>query len=279
MGVFKFDKYEGLGNDFILVDETSTPTFMPTSSVRAMCDRNGPIGADGVIQIFSTPSPQHYRVQIFNADESLAKTCGNGLRCVAQWLLDNGKVSAQGTLLVETESMQNRIRFCGDQIEVAMGTARVQTEFLERPSVEQFVENHTAGALKIVARVDVGNPHLVLLSEHPEADAMRWGAHVQALFSDGINVGFAKIHTPHHVILRVYERGAGLTKACGSGALASVAALKYAGFLSEATTQVEFATGNLQVIALLENVGVYEMTLLGPAKKMYSGQLDLKSLV
>jgi diaminopimelate epimerase len=275
MGLLSFEKYEGLGNDFILVETGDPSEQMTPESAQRLCDRRRGIGADGVLWLF-TPERDigdaHASLTIWNADGSVAEMCGNGLRCVVRHL--SGRIS--GRLKIRTGAGMLTGWLAEDgRITVTLGRVTLTHASVACP---EFSETPAP------IGVSVGNPHLVL-SPMPEGVSLVEMAralgpqltHHEA-FSRGTNVEFVRLRGPQELELVVYERGAGLTEACGTGAAASVAALRHWGLIAaDAPVAVELPGGRLDVRLATPirgvDLGLVEIT--GPAEHVFSGQLML----
>lgn len=248
----RFRKYEGLGNDFLVVDAAEAPANLDV--VRAACARRFGAGADGILVVARDP----YRMRVFNADGSVPEMCGNGLRCVALYIRDHlGETAERFT--VETDAGPKEVLVDGDEVGVVMGAARDDGYFGVEFRAVQY-----AGR-----KVDTGNPHFVLLRDAPwEEDVFAGlGAALQdhAGFPGGVNVSFAERLAADHVNLRVWERGVGPTLACGTGACATVAAGWWSGRL-EGDVTVDLPGGTLRVGGSSD-----WLAMTGPAHEVFSG--------
>jgi diaminopimelate epimerase len=200
-----FAKYEGLGNDFIVIDEE-----ISSEEAIKLCDRRFGIGGDGVLLVLPSRDPSAVaRMKVINADGSVPEMCGNGLRCVALHV-----AKQNGEIAVDTDAGIRRCTVEGDMITVAMGTVRLlgdKTIEVERSPVT-------------VSVADVGNPHAVMFGLFARREVDHLGPRIatHAAFPAGINVEFARVE-PEQIELVVWERGVGVTHACGTGACATVA--------------------------------------------------------
>lgn len=275
----KFLKMNGLGNDFVVI-ETATQTFEPTpEQIRAIAKRgDGGIGCDQVIAI-DPPRAEGASayVRFWNADGEPAGACGNGTRCVA-WLLMRsagktavafdtvaGRLSglAAGEMLVTVDMGRPGLDWTQIPLSEEMNTERVELQVgpIDAPWV------HTPVC------VSMGNPHVVFFVDAPVSDefATKTGSLVEhhPLFPEGVNVGFAHIAARDHIQLKVWERGAGLTAACGTGACAAQVAAVRRG-LTDRQAKVEFERGAL-TIEWRESDGHVIMT--GPVSMDFVGKL------
>ena len=219
----RFTKMHGLGNDYLYVKAEALPEDAAALS-RRWSDRHRGVGSDGIIWILPPVTPgADACMRIFNADGSEAKMCGNGIRCVGASLWERGFVPATQTeLLIDTLSGAKRLSLEVDgdghvrQVTVDMGRARVSPAIAIGP----------AGSVSAVP-VDVGNPHAVVFVDDADAAPVATLGPVlehDPAFPGGVNVEFVSAAGPRELRMRVWERGSGITMACGTGASASVAA-------------------------------------------------------
>lgn len=239
-----FTKMQGLGNDFVVVDG---PLELTPEDVTALCDRRFGIGADGVLVVSSGPPVvMDYR----NADGSAAEMCGNGLRCVARYAVDKGW-AGEGEFVIQTPIGPRRARVGSGGVSVELGPARI--------TGEKTLAGHD------LVLVDVGNPHAVAFVDDPDAvDMALLGPAVQAGFSDGVNVEFARV-TDGGIDMRVWERGVGETMACGTGMAAAVVA---AGRSDGAPVAVH-VPGGVATVTVSEGVA----WIAGPADYSFTGSV------
>ena len=222
-------KYHGLGNDFVLLDRRRSGADVDSSTARQLCDRRRGIGADGVLVLLPSDSAAA-RMVVHNADGSTAEMCGNGLRCAAKYLVDGAGEKPKSLRLETAAGLLSCELFyrdgAVDEVQVSMGPARLVADNLpSRFSGQPFINQELSGfsGLKGTA-ISMGNPHLILF-EAPLTDAVRLGPQLEHsdAFPGRTNVGFGELRDGG-IQLRVWERGAGLTQACGTGACAAVAA-------------------------------------------------------
>jgi diaminopimelate epimerase len=257
-----FTKVEGLGNDFLLFDSRKSGRLFAPGEVEAMCDRHRGVGADGVLTLL--PSERAgARMRIQNADGSESEMCGNGLRCAALVLAEDG---ARTALTVETASGVHRCRLETD------GSVWVELVGLTQP---EALEIDVRGQSLKGLLVHVGNPHFVVRRAVDRDEAASLGAAIER------HPRFAPARTNVEFIERmegglrvtVWERGVGLTLACGTGAAAAVAAARSAGELD--------GTGPFEVLLPGGRVAVdlaadaRSAGLRGPARKVFAGQIDV----
>ncbi len=260
-----FTKVEGLGNDFLLIDHRNQPGRIAELQARApaLCHRRTGVGADGLLVLTAPTSPTARATMIvINHDGSRPEMCGNGLRCVALFLAD-----APGPLLVDTDAGARTCHVAPlaadrshGEIEVDMGVALLQGP--------RTVGDHTFTA------VSIGNPHAIAFvgpGEDPERLARQFGPVVERdpQFPARTNVEFARREPDGSLTLWVWERGCGITAACGTGACATVAAAVHHGLVAEDTPiAVQLPGGRLSV---RWHHGRVWMT--GPARLVYRGAL------
>lgn len=222
-------KYHGLGNDFVILDRREDGRDIDSATAQQLCDRRRGIGADGVLVLLPSKSAAA-RMTVHNADGSKAEMCGNGIRCAAKYLVDRSD-QRPPRIVLETEAgpLSCELTYrkdAVDQVQVAMGPAQLVADNLpSRSSGPAFINQPLPGfpGLRGTA-ISMGNPHLVMFGTPPE-DAGRLGPELERIpvFPERTNVGFAELRDGS-IRLRVWERGAGLTEACGTGACAAVAA-------------------------------------------------------
>jgi diaminopimelate epimerase len=226
--VLRFAKYHGLGNDFVLVDRRQGGAALSPDEVRRLCDRHRGIGADGVLSVWPDAEAAA-RMQIQNADGSDSETCGNGLRCLARFLYDTGAIpAAQTQLTLRSGATLHPVRRVGPgRFAVGMSAARFTDPDLPPPTKSGLTRVAVGGRRLAVVSVSVGNPHAIIFVARgdPAALAARLGPGLarHRLYPRGVNVTFARAAAGGFVAA-VYERGVGLTLACGSAASALGAA-------------------------------------------------------
>ena len=265
----RFVKYQGLGNDFVLVDGP----LMPAERAARLCDRRRGIGADGVVTLLPPRTPgAAATMHIYNSDGSVAAMCGNAIRCVARELHEARGLPAD--LLIDTDSGPKRCtvhRGPGgpggeagpvEAVSVEMGPAQLQGE-------QDFA---VAGEQLHAVRVSMGNPHAVLFDEPSERRARELGPLIEKAVAGGVNVGFAR-PGPTGIDLVVWERGAGLTDACGTGACAAaVASARQGAVPTGAPVEVRLPGGALQVTVAPD---LTRVTMRGPAERAFQGETEL----
>jgi len=272
-----FEKMHGIGNDYVILDGFSGPLKLDAARIRALADRHFGIGCDQVLVLSpATGDGAHAHYRIFNADGGEVEQCGNGTRCVADYLLRHGH--ARGDF-VRLQSLAGLIDIYVDQpgfYRVNMGVPRfLPSEIpLLRPQRAPRYELVLAQGTVPFAAVSMGNPHAVITVPDVDAAAVATlGPAFQAAadFPQGVNVGFMQVCAPDRIRLRVFERGAGETLACGSGACAAVAAGRINHGLG-AEVRVELKGGHLLIQWQGEGQPIW---LSGPATKVFEGDTDL----
>lgn len=226
-----FVKMNGAGNDFVVVNALETP-FAPTvEQVRAIADRQAGEGCDQLIAIEPSTNADAF-MRVWNADGSMVETCGNALRCVGWVLMES---TGKDRVVIDTAGGPTvATRAAGGQVTVDMGAPRLDwtqvplAEEMDTRGIELQVGPIDDPVLHTPGAVSMGNPHVVFFMDHAPNDGFVRGSgslvEHHPLFPEGVNVGFVHALSPDHIRLRVWERGAGLTKACGTGACAALVA-------------------------------------------------------
>jgi diaminopimelate epimerase len=283
MSMIVFSKYEALGNDFILVDESQDEKrkidpSVSTSFARLLCHRKLGIGADGVITLLA-PITKDGTVfmHVTNADGSIPENCGNGLRSVARYWRDLGRIADGQSFVIDTLSGPKKAKVDATLIQVELGRAKVRLDADDVKIAELcavFARRFEVVVPTVVAFVDLGNPHLILQSDAIDVAQRELGPKLEKLdiFQNGVNVSFVKKETANAIAIRTWERGAGATDACGSGAGASVAALIASGILAPGSAvAARFRNGILRVLAKPVSRTDFEVTLSGSAHRLFGG--------
>ncbi|HEX8233939.1 MAG TPA: diaminopimelate epimerase [Caulobacteraceae bacterium] len=270
-----FIKMNGLGNDFVVVEAGAAPFAPSPAHVRAIADREHGVGCDQLIAIERGEGP-HPFMRIWNADGGEVEACGNGARCVA-WLLM--QASGSNEAAIDSRAGLLIARTVGDRkVTVDMGAPRLDwrdiplAEEMDTRGVELQVGPVDDPVLHTPGCVSMGNPHVVFfVPEGAEFDPGKVGPLIEnhPLFPEGVNVGFAQIDDPRRISLTVWERGAGLTQACGTAACAAVVAAHRRG-LSDRRAEVMLPGGALE-IEWREDDGHVLMT--GPVAVEFTGAL------
>ncbi len=264
-----FVKMHGAGNDFAILDGRRERLLFSAVRLRALADRQTGIGWDQLIVLEAAALPADVLIRIFNPDGSTAGACGNATRCVASLLCDE---TGRRTVLIKTSAGLLRATRCaaGD-IEVDMGPPGLA--WRDIPLAMQADTLHLPLPGDPVA-TSMGNPHATLFLVDPcEVDPAVLGPALERhpIFPDRANIGFAVVEAPDRIRLRVWERGAGLTRACGSGACAALVGAHRRGLVERRATLV--LDGGTLHIDWREADGHVLMT--GPAAVAFHGSVDL----
>lgn len=273
-----FVKVEGLGNDFILLDHRDGAPPPSPAAVRWLCDRHRGVGADGVLEICTTPAGRPW-MRLHNADGGRATMCGNGLRCVGLYLAQVGALALGAAAEVHTDAGPRRLTVHrAEHITVQMGAALdggSATLALPPAAVSHRLDGPIEPAPEaVVGRcVDVGNPHWVHQTEGRPDLLGRLGPPMQRhpAFPDGVNVSVVRHRADHTFDLEVWERGVGPTQACGSAACATAATLWWRDpALRGQTLTLHLPGGTLTLAGTPEAI---EMS--GPARRVFGGEVEL----
>ncbi|MGJ0517213.1 MAG: diaminopimelate epimerase [Methylomicrobium sp.] len=271
-----FTKMHGLGNDFVVIDAIHQTPYLEPESIKKLADRHFGIGFDQLLLVEKPVSTNaDFKYRIFNADGSEVSQCGNGARCFARFVRDKG-LSAKDEVRVDTDAGQLLLKFDDDgQITVNMGIPRHQ------PAEIPLLADHQAPTYQVIAHdqvytfgaVSMGNPHAVLQVPDVEtAPVAETGRLLEShpVFPARANIGFMQIVDRSHIKLRVYERGAAETLACGSGACAA-AVIAIERDLVDRHVQVELPGGTLKI----SWAGRGEPVLMtGPAISVFEGTIN-----
>ena len=272
-----FTKMHGLGNDFIVIDAINQSVSLTPQQVQQLADRHFGIGCDQLLLVEAATSMEaDFRYRIYNADGGEVEQCGNGARCFMQFVRDQG-LTDKSQLQVETlGGPLQLIQQSDGRITVDMGVPRLEPADIpftaaqrERTYVLEVLDRQFE-----IAAISMGNPHAVLLVDDIENAAVaRIGAALERhpRFPERVNVGFMQIVDDKRIRLRVFERGAGETLACGSGACAAVVAGRLWKRLSE-SVKVVLNGGELVVSWAGEGQPVL---MTGPATTVYQGRIEL----
>ncbi|MBL3284848.1 Diaminopimelate epimerase [Rickettsiales endosymbiont of Paramecium tredecaurelia] len=256
MKCLTFYKMHDLGNDFIVLDHNEQDIDMSNFQkfVQDICDRKYGIGCDQLItidkleRVHQANDMQKYRISIYNQDASRALACGNGMRCVA-YLIYQKYADTLPHMLVDDRTIKAKILDAINahhtQVEVNMG--RVNLSPLWKPNDDELIQYATRHNLELrdIFFADVGNPHMIIFSNLSKDHMLSVGQSAQSLIKYGVNVSFAHIKN-RQLFLKVWERGVGITNACGSGACASAAVAQHLKFIDD-QTQVHFDSGMLTI--------------------------------
>ncbi|WP_396588004.1 diaminopimelate epimerase [Bermanella sp. R86510] len=277
--LLKFSKMHGLGNDFMVVDLVTQHFAFRSELVRQLSDRHFGIGFDQLLVVEAPSNPDvDFRYRIYNADGSEVEQCGNGARCFAKFVHD-AKLTAKNPIKVETNSGIIELKIEDDgQVLVNMGKADFDPKSIpfkteQAATYELPVPLNDGRYMANIGAVSMGNPHCVMkvddihselvnqlgpeLEKHPE-------------FAKRINAGFMHIKSRNEIDLRVYERGAGWTEACGTGACAAMAIAHKWG---EVDDEVKVNLPGGQLIIRWDGQG--DVIMKGPAVRVFDGRLQV----
>ncbi|WP_421730918.1 diaminopimelate epimerase [Brevundimonas sp.] len=271
-----FVKMNGAGNDFVVVNALGH-AFQPTpDQVRALGDRETGEGFDQLISIEPSDTADAF-MRVWNNDGGVVETCGNALRCVG-WMLM--QATGKDTVLIDTAGGPATASRAGDhRVTVDMGAPRLDwaqiplAEEMDTRNIELQVGPIDAPILHTPGAVSMGNPHVVFFTDRQDDGFVTGSGSLvehHPLFPEGVNVGFANVLAPDRIRLRVWERGAGLTKACGTGACAALVAAARRGLTGRKATVI--VDGGEMVIDWDEALGHVFMT--GPVEIERTGSLS-----
>lgn len=267
-----FTKMQGLGNDFVVIDAITQSIVMTPELAKTMCDRHYGIGCDQILLVTQTQNKNaDFGYQIFNADGSEAFQCGNGARCVGLFIQQK-KLSDKKKLRLETKNNHILTLSIQNDHQIAVGMGKANFDPLSLP----FITEQKAAPYNLLIEhkeiifdvVSIGNPHAIITTKELnliEIENIGKKISMHPAFPDSVNVGFMKIVSPNEITLAVYERGAGMTQACGSGATAAVAIGHKKKILGE-NVMVNQIGGSLYV-----RCSEKELFLTGPAKFVFEG--------
>ncbi|MBQ1469732.1 MAG: diaminopimelate epimerase [Schwartzia sp.] len=276
MGI-EFTKWQGCGNDFVLVDDRSESIKDPAELSRKMCDRHYGIGADGLI-IIRPSDKADTRMRIYNTDGSEAEMCGNGIRCFARWVYELGLVPGEeftvetGAGILVPKIIKENGRITG--VRVDMGQPVLDAEKIPTKGfgtgrvVDKTIE--VLGETYHVTCVSMGNPHCVVLwDDLSTLDIEKLGPAFEnhPAFPNRVNTEFVSVRDKNHVRMRVWERGAAVTMACGTGACATLTACVL-NDRTERKAEIELDGGKLFIEWSEKDNHIY---MTGPAEEVYKG--------
>jgi diaminopimelate epimerase len=277
--MIEFVKMHGLGNDFMVINAVEQPVDLTPLQIQKLANRRLGVGFDQLLVIESPSSSEaDFYCRIFNADGSSAEQCGNGVRCVGRLILDEKLCSESSSIRLQTdgglvvlEGMEN-----GD-IRVNMGAPEFEPSAIPvQLEKDKPCHSHVFSGREVsFSVVNMGNPHAIIQVEQlNEQDVTTLGQLLGSspVFPEGVNVGFSHIVSPQNMLLQVYERGAGETMACGSGACAAMVAGRRLGYLQE-RVRIEQPGGSL----VIEWQGPGQpVWMTGPATTTFKGISSLE---
>lgn len=279
----KFTKMHGIGNDYVYVDCTKEPLEHPEETARLVSDRHKGIGSDGLILIKSSDVAD-FEMAMYNADGSYGKMCGNGIRCVAKYVYDNG-LTDKTEISVISGGAVKYLKLTVENGKVSKVRVNMGEPIL-RPELVPVVgsgESLVAEPIRVDGKdyemtcVSMGNPHAVVFMEDVknlkiEEIGPKFETHER--FPDRVNTEFVRRIDRKNLEMRVWERGSGETMACGTGACATAVAAILNGYAEREVT-VHLLGGDLEIFWNEEDHCVY---MTGPAATVFRGEVDLEEL-
>lgn len=278
---YSFTKMQGCGNDYIYFDCLNGELPDPQTLSIRLSDRHFGIGGDGIVMI-CTSAVADAKMRMFNADGSEGKMCGNAIRCVGKYLYEHGIVP-KTVMTIETLSGIKTLRLTAENGKVRLVEVEMGRAILTARQIPVICDTNTMiaapltvdGKTYTVTCVSMGNPHCVLFGDDPDLlDLPAIGPKFEChpAFPERINTEFIEVIDPHHLKMRVWERGSGETFACGTGACAAAVAAVENGYCKkgEAIT-VHLRGGDLMICYTDQNV-----TMTGPAEVAFTGQVEVE---
>ncbi len=279
MNALNFTKMHGLGNDFMVVDALTQKFDLSAEQIAALGDRHTGVGFDQLLVIAPPDMPEaDFWYRIYNSDGSMAEQCGNGVRCAALFVRRH-ELASRDRLVWQTVSGQVETHYRGNEIEVDMGPPAFAAEsvpYIGQADEEGVIRLTVEEAVYEVHPVSMGNPHGVLFVESVnDAPVQEIGAALTAhpAFPEGANIGFCQVVDRGFIRLRVYERGAGETRACGTGACAAAVAARQKDLVNE-RVKVSLPGGKLRIHWA---GGDATVKMSGPATAVYEGSVQMSS--
>jgi len=281
--IWTFTKMHGAGNDFVVLDGVRQALELTPARIRALADRHVGVGADQVLVVESPRHAQaHFRYRIFNADGGEVEHCGNGARCFVRFVHDQGLSQANPLRAEIATGLIDLLSHADGTVSVGMGGTRFapadvafDANGLEsRPEGDDtlWLLPLASGTPPVwLSLVAISNPHAVqVVADVDAAPVGTLGPAIEShpRFTQRVNAGFMQVLTPHHIRLRVYERGAGETLACGTGACAAAVAGIRRGLL-RSPVRVDTRGGALDI-----DWTDGQLTLSGPATIVFEGRID-----
>jgi diaminopimelate epimerase len=275
----KFAKYQGIGNDFVMLADPNDEVRLRPDVVRRICDRRFGIGGDGVIRVAPAKDGAELFMDYVNSDGSIGEMCGNGIRCIAIFAREEG-MTVSRKIDIATRAGVKTVEILDDQtVRADMGAPIFRPDKIpvnwEGPDALHAKLDIDRDQLE-VSCLSMGNPHAVIFVEHELRAPVVSGPLIEkhAMFPKGTNVEFVRVESPDHVRMRVWERGSGETLACGTGACAAAVAAKLIHGASDKIT-VSLPGGDL----LVEWSGTVDdeepVYMTGPVMKSFEGTFDM----
>lgn len=263
----RFIKMEGLGNDYLYVFSREEPQE-PEKVARRLSHRHYGPGADGVIWVLPSERAD-FRMRIFNADGSEAQMSGSGLCCLGKYVYEQGYTQRTHLTIESLAGLQEL------DLQVKSGEVQKVTVDMGKARVSPLKELEILGVQQSVVPVSVGNDHAVLFVENAEEVPVEgWGTALQncGAFPEGVNCEFVELRSPTCFRMRAWERGAGITMACGTGACAAAAAAVAAGFCPYNTEIEAILDGGSLFLRVCRDGRIF---MTGPANRVYRGEIEL----
>ena len=276
----RFAKYQGIGNDFVMVSDLDDSIELMPSLVRSLCDRRFGIGADGVIRVASSRRA-HFFMDYVNADGSPSEMCGNGIRCLAVFARAEG-LTREDVIDVETRSGVKAVTVEGDRVRVDMGPP-----IFEPTAIPVALDSAGTDSLHAKLELDdetieaavlsMGNPHAILFVEDANsAPVTTLGPRLEehSAFPNKANIAFVTVDSPDRITMRVWERGARETLACGTGACATAVAARLLRH-TYAKVTVALRGGDLEIEWRGSATDEQPVVMTGPAVEVFTGEVRI----
>ncbi|NQW34951.1 MAG: diaminopimelate epimerase [Methylophilales bacterium] len=272
-----FTKMHGAGNDFIVLDQINVNYKLSSAQIKSLAHRQLGIGFDQLLIVEKSVLPSaEFKYRIFNSDGNEVEHCGNGARCFFLFLKSSG-ITNKKTIAVETKSGVISLSFDADNL-IAVNMGFAKNNFEEIPFFSEVNSKNIVSINNVdypFYPISIGNPHAVIkLDSLDNIDFSLTGKQLQqsGSFPNSVNVGFLKIINKNEIALKVYERGSGLTLACGTGACAASIISIQNGWVTSPVT-VHMDGGDL----VIKWAPDQPATLIGPAKIVFEGEFDLQN--
>lgn len=270
----KFGKYQGLGNDFVLIDDRDNKLKLNNAQIKALAHRQYGVGCDQLM-IVKKSKTHDFRMELYNNDGSVAEMCGNGVRCFHRFLIDRG-ITAKKEMKIETLAGTIQTSLAGKLVTVDMGAPILEAADIPMKTAGRVVSEKLVtgkGSFNITA-VSMGNPHIVIFKKSLEGLALETVGPMlehHPLFPKRTNVHFARVDGRKSITVSHWERGAGMTLACGTGACATAVAAVLNG-LTDRSVAVHQRGGTLKIKWDAKDNHVY---MTGPAVHVFSGEMTV----
>ncbi|MBT7789741.1 MAG: diaminopimelate epimerase [Calditrichaeota bacterium] len=280
-----FDKYQGLGNDFVLLDKSRSNSFNTPDSntIRKLCDRHYGVGADGVLIFNLIEENRRVEMVYYNADGSRAETCFNGLRCIAKHAVRTGKIPQDQRFIIMSDAgeINSTVRSEHNLVEIELAGPDFSACKIGLTDSKMLIEENIQYPSKgyVGTALSIGNPHFVAWKEGQDLselneEILKHGAEVEnsSHFKNGVNFELASIIDETSIYMAVWERGVGQTFACGSGATATVCAGVKTGRLSPDVDILVKMLGGVLTIRVQKELE--RVSLNGEASHVFSGEIN-----